>query len=95
MLLLSLRAPELPRSQCSHAPRRARPTPYTVKLAAAVAAVAGLTAAAAQLAARDGLLYITMANSHVLDFALNWVDHMVLLDAHNFLVGAHACAPYA
>lgn len=63
-----------------------------MKLVAAVAAVAGLTAAAAQLAARDGLLYITMANSHVLDFALNWVDHMVLLDAHNFLVGAHACA---
>ena len=31
---------------------------------------------------------MTLANAHVLDFALNWVDHMVLLDNRNFLVGA-------
>ncbi|KAK9835029.1 hypothetical protein WJX81_005393 [Elliptochloris bilobata] len=52
------------------------------------AAVAGLTIAAARSTAREGLLYVTFANAHVLDFALNWVDHMVLLDLRNFLVGA-------
>lgn len=51
-------------------------------------AVAGLTAEAARAAAREGLLYVTLANAAVLDFALNWVDHMVLLDLRNFLVGA-------
>lgn len=51
-------------------------------------AVAGLTVAAARGAAREGLLYIALANAAVLDFAVNWVDHMVLLDLRNFLVGA-------
>jgi len=50
--------------------------------------VAGLTAQAARSAAFEGLLYITLASLHVLDFAMNWVDHMVLLDNRNFLVGA-------
>ena len=62
--------------------------PPGVRDACAGGAVAGLTAAAARAAARDGLLYITLANAAVLDFALNWVDHMVLLDLRNFLVGA-------
>jgi hypothetical protein len=47
-----------------------------------------LTAQAARSAAFEGLLYITFTSAHVLDFALNWVDHMVLLDNRNFLVGA-------
>ena len=60
--------------------RRGNPSVHSVRSPLSAELVRGC--------ARDGLVIVTWASAAFLDFLANWVHHLVLQEADNFLIGA-------